>query len=135
MTFQEKSAWVVLAATALMFGPYAKLLVEGRLPEPGDIGAMFALMIAFTVLIVVSHIGLAVVFPKSAGAPRDERDKRIELHAERAAGFALGAWMLGAIVVALLDGAPRVATVIFLGLVASEFVKSLWQVAQYRRGS
>lgn len=135
MSFQEKSAWVVLAATALLFGPYAKLLVEGRLPEAGDIGAVFVLMVVFTVLIIISHIVLAIVFPKSASAPRDERDKRIELHAEHAAGFALGAWMLGAIVVALRDGAPRVATVIFLGLVASEFVKSLWQVAQYRRGS
>lgn len=135
MAFQEKSAWVMLVVTALMFGPYAKLLIEGGLPAPAYGGMIFGLMIGFTVLIVVSHIVLAIIFPKSAGAASDERDRRIELHAEHAAGFTLGAWAFGAIIFALFEGAPRVAAVIFLGLAASEFVKSLWQIVLYRRGA
>lgn len=134
MAFQEKSAWVVLLVTGMMFGPYAKLLIDGGAPPEDMTGTIFGLMIGFTILIVLSHVILAIVFPKGASAPADERDKRIELKAEHAAGFVLGAWCFGAIIVALMDGAPRVAVVVFLGLAASEFVKSLWQVVQYRRG-
>lgn len=135
MSFQEKSAWVVLLVSALVFAPYAWTLVTENPPAFAHGPMIFGVMVGFTVLITFSHIILAIVFPKAASAPADERDRRIELHGEHAGGFMLGLWSLGAIVFALMEGAPRVATVIFLGLAISEFVKSLWQVALYRKGA
>ena len=135
MSFSEKSAWVMLAALLLVFGPYALELYRAGGLDTGYGEDIFGVMIAFVVLAGIGQIAVSVLSPKGGDAASDERDRRIELHAENAAGYTLGAWAIFALFVALYREQQFIANIIFLGLATSEIVKNLWQVVLYRRGA
>ncbi|MEM8934870.1 MAG: hypothetical protein AAGC77_00510 [Pseudomonadota bacterium] len=131
MSFQEKSAWAVMIITALVFTPLAMAFFAGHPlpPTPRLIGTM----IGFVILIVISQILIGLFSPKSASAPTDEREQRIELRAERVGGFVLAVFTIGLVWFAVKQDASRIAVLAFLGLAASEFVKRFWQIVLYRR--
>lgn len=136
MTFQEKSAWVVVLASVSVLWIFGVPFVRDATPPPFAYGPILVVaVIAFIIVATLGHIALGVLFPKAASAPLDERDRRIELQAERAGGVALGLAAFAGVVFALYEGAPRVAMAIFLGLVVSELVKSATQIWLYRRGA
>ncbi|PQA88135.1 hypothetical protein [Hyphococcus luteus] len=135
MTFKEKSAWIMLAALIWIFGGYAWSLYEAGSFGAGTTDVMVVTIISFVALIVAAHIAAAIFSPKSANEAEDERDRRIELKADELGGFVLGLAALFALAVALFEGAYLTANILFLGLAASEIVKTLYQVFLYRRGA
>lgn len=151
MPFREKTAWVSLGVTALVWGAYYLGVwreLAGGDPSGSDILGLFVRAVILTiVLTVVLAIAVAATAPKAADAPADERERLIELRATRWAYVVLS---VGAVSVALASPAVAAAgphllrdpledTVfitangILLALIAAEVVKSAAQVVAFRR--
>lgn len=135
MAFKQVSSWIVLIAMTWVVIDYAFPLLRERSLDGGTTEAMFGAVFAFVALIIIGHVIVAILAPKSADGEADERDKRIELYGERAGSYALGAVAVFGLILALIDGDMRMANLLFLGLAGSEIVKNAWQMALYARDS
>ncbi|MEM8770036.1 MAG: hypothetical protein AAGD92_00170 [Pseudomonadota bacterium] len=135
MSFKEISTWIMVVLFSGLFFLYALPVIETRSFESAGGEQIFGFILAFVVLVTIAHVVVAIIAPKKANEAEDERDRRIELYGERAGSFALGAVCLFGLAVALITEHRLFANIFFLGLVWSEIVKGLWQVALYRRES
>ena len=86
MAFREKSAWISMLSMSGIYGFYFWSIMRAG-PKAGGFhfGALLETIIAMVVLQIVLTVAVAIFTPKEAKAPRDERDKLIELRAIRAA--------------------------------------------------
>lgn len=137
MSFREKSAWISLLSMAGIYGFYFWSLIHaGPQPSGSHFGGLLGTIIALVVVQVVLTVAVAISAPSEAKAPRDERDKLIELRAMRFAyaGLATG------IAFACFFGAfnPPIVfntnSLLFI-LVTAEIMRSACQIVQYRRGA
>ena len=97
---------------------------------------MLGTIVALVVIQTVLNIAVAIISPKEAKAPRDERDKLIDLRSTRFAYAALA----GSVACACFFGGfnPPVifsTNALLFVLVVSEVLRSGSQVIQYRRGA
>jgi hypothetical protein len=133
MPFREKSAWISVLSISLIYGVYFWSVVHSG-PHAGlRFGTLLATVIALIVVQIVLHIVVAIAAPKEAKAPRDERDKLIELKATRIAYSGLAT----AIVCACLFGAldPPIVfntNALLFVLVTAELMRAGCQIIQYR---
>jgi hypothetical protein len=137
MPFREKSAWISLLSMVGIYGYYFWSVVHAG-PHAGGfrLGGLLGTIIALVFVQVVLTVAVAIFSPKEAKAPRDERDKLIELRAMRFAyaGLATG------IAVACFFGAfnPPIVfntnSLLFI-LVTAEIMRSACQIVQYRGGA
>jgi hypothetical protein len=138
MSFREKSAWisffVILVAFGFYFAAYVNHLLHPGSPHPHFFGLFLLLVVAVVVLEVVLHILVAIRSPSDANAPRDERDRLINLKAARIAFYVLmtlaflsvGAMHHGA--TALFMG-----NCIFFAIWVAELTRFGSQIVLYRR--
>jgi hypothetical protein len=138
MPFREKIAWISLLLTVAVYGGYFACLSVPR--GSGDwlsdsFGPLVGATLLFVVLMIVLTVAVAVLAPKDAAAPLDEREKLIALKAAQFAYFALSAGAFTAIV-ALFAGTDRffVANFLFFSLIAAEIAKDAAQIVYFRRG-
>ncbi|HUK02452.1 MAG TPA: hypothetical protein VLW26_09265 [Steroidobacteraceae bacterium] len=95
MSFREKSAWITFAVLLVSFGSYfAALALQLAMPQhalpPRFLGWIFIVALAGLVILEIAlHIIVAVVSPTDARAPKDERDRLIELRSSRVAFYVL----------------------------------------------
>ena len=92
MSFRERSAWIALTAHALVFGAYFTLLWRSWDERHGlglSIGLMLGAVLALIAIVTTLTALSAIAAPKQAGAPADERERMIELKAEKSASFTL----------------------------------------------
>jgi hypothetical protein len=99
-------------------------------------GGLLGTIIALVIVQVVLTVAVAISTPKEAQAPRDERDKLIELRAMRVAysGLATGiafACFFGAFNPPIVF---NVNALLFI-LVTAEILRCACQIVQYRRGA
>jgi len=135
MSFREKGAWISLLSMAGIYGIYFWTVIRHTSHSSG-FGGLLGTIIALVVVQVVLNITVAIFAPAEAKAPRDERDKLIELRAMRFAyaGLATG------IALACFFGAfdPPIVfktnSLLFI-LVTAEIMRSACQIIQYRRGA
>ncbi len=132
MSFKEINSWLVLAVFAWLFADFGLPLLEARSLD-GDQG-MIGSVIAFIIILVLAHIVVGVVRREPA-EEEDERDRMIDLRAERIGGYALGGVVAAGMFRSLHLGDFQAANFLFLALVFSEIAKRLWQVFLYRRGA
>jgi hypothetical protein len=136
MSFREKTAWISLLS---MTGIYC-FYFWSILRHPHTSGSPFAGLLETTIALAVVQstltIAAAIFSPKDAKAPRDERERLIELRATRVAyaGLATG------IVFACFFGALNPPIIfktnsLLLILVTAEVLRSGCQIIQYRRGA
>ncbi len=136
MSFREKSAWISLVSMAGIYGAYFWSLIRSgpgdRQRTTGLLGTIIALVIVQTVLTIV----VAVFDPKNAQAPRDEREKLIELRASRFAYSGLATAVAFAVFFAALP-TPIIfgANSLLFILVVTEIMRSSCQIVQYRRSA
>jgi hypothetical protein len=137
MSFREKSAWISVVSMSGIYGFYFWSVIKAG-PKAGGFhfGGLLETIIALAVLQIVLTIAVAIFSPKEARAPRDERDKLIELRAMRVAyaGLATG------IALACFFGAfdpPLVfnTNALLFILVTADILRSTCQIIQYRRGA
>lgn len=138
MSFRETSAWITLATVALCFGAYFLSLVTGAV-SPRGFGAVHLLLICVAVQAVLQiggHILAAVIAPKDARAPRDERERLIAWRAQ-----SLGYHVLVIGVLALAAPAhfghpiPDLLNFALLDVVVAALVVAVAQIVMYRRGA
>lgn len=140
MTFREKSAAVTLAVLVFVYGGYfLKVLAWDSPPPLGAVnGMLVGAVVSLVVLLVAAHIVMSAIDRRQR---EDERDRLIELIAERNGGVAVAFCAVSAIFI-LLMGPPRGAALnpvdaihALLGaLVWGEIVKRISQLYLYRRG-
>lgn len=134
MSFKEKSAWIMFGAMALVYGAYGVSLLRSGTLDQGSPQALLLVVVVFVAVAVTGHILIAALNPKETDERTDERDTAIALRGDRAAAHVLGAFALGVLAFAMIDGAWRIANLMFLGLAAAELTRLAWQIALYRRG-
>src|SRR5258706_7408198 len=83
MSFREKIAWISIVSISGIYGVY--FWSVGLHGAGARLGGLLGTTIALIVVQVVLTIVVAVFSPKEAQAPRDEREKLIELRATRVA--------------------------------------------------
>jgi hypothetical protein len=137
MPFREKSAWISLLSVSGIYGVYFWSVIHAG-PQVGGFrfGSLLETIIALVVVQAVLTIAAAILTPAEAKAPRDERERLIELKATRVAyaGLATG------IALACFFGAlspPMVfnTNALLIVLVTAELVRSGSQIIQYRLGA
>ena len=136
MSFREKSAWISLLSISLIYGVYFWSVVHAG-PQAGfHFGSLLATVIALIVVQIVLHIVVAIAAPKEAKAPRDEREKLIELKATRIAYSGLATAVVCACMFGALD--PPIVfntnALLFI-LVTAELMRASCQIIQYRHGA
>jgi hypothetical protein len=85
MSFREKSAWISLVSIALVSGFYFLHVPWTLTPSfnPALVHGLFLCFVALILIEAVAHLVVAFRAPNDARAPRDERDRLIDLNATR----------------------------------------------------
>lgn len=137
MSFREKSAWISMLSMSGIYGFYFWSVVHAG-PQAGGFhfGGLLETIIALVVVQIVLTVAVAIFKPSEAKAPRDERDKLIELRAMRVAYAGLAT----SIALACFFGAfnPPIlfnTNALLFILVTAEIMRSACQIVQYRRGA
>jgi hypothetical protein len=139
MSFREKSAWLM---GALMLGAglyYANMAIAGS-REVGPAAPSIAVFIPFTLLVVagsvVAQVALAMLTPRAANAPADEREKPLLDRAGHWSGLVLAA---GAVTSLLYFFNHQNGVVLFHTIMGSLIVSQIaeygFQIALIRRNS
>lgn len=138
MTFQEKSAWVMVLIMTVVYGWYFAVALPKTANTPAaDIdyqGTLLLMVVPLVVLAVISHIAIAAVSPKDGDAS-DERDQLIGLFGDRIEVYVLSVGALGALFLAMAELEHFwIAHAILATLVLSEIIGGLTRIVLYRRG-
>jgi len=137
MSFREKSAWISMLSMAAIYGFYFWSVIHAG-PQPGSFhfGGLLGTIVALVVVQVVLTVAVAIFTPKEAKAPRDEREKLIELRSMRVAYSGLATSVALACFFGAFD--PPIVfntnALLFI-LVTAEILRSACQIVQYRRGA
>lgn len=136
MSFREKTAWISLISTLGIYGHYFWRAARTGAWSSFHVSGLLGTIIAMAVVQAALTTGVAILAPKEARAPRDEREKMIELQAARFAYAAMATSVACACAFAAFE--PPIVfntnTLLFI-LVACETLRSGCQVVQYRRGA
>lgn len=137
MSFREKTAWISMLSMAGIYGFYFWSVINaGPQNGGGHYGGLLGTVIALVVVQTVLITAVAVAAPREAQAPRDERERLIELRSMRVAYSGLAT----SVALACLFGAfdPPIVfntnALLFI-LVTAEILRSACQIVQYRRGA
>lgn len=135
MSFREKSAWISVLSMSVIYGFYFWSVIHSGHKE-GGFGGLLGTIIALVFVEVVLTVAVAIFTPKEAKAPRDERDKLIELRSMRVAYAGLAT----SVAMACFFGAfnPPIlfnTNALLFILVTAEIMRSACQIIQYRRGA
>ncbi len=137
MSFHEKSAWITLVTITLVSGAYF-LQAPWTLTPPHNRnmarGFVYCL-IAFAVIELIGHLVVVARSPREARAPRDERERMIDLEAIRLAAYVyvIGSFLA---VSTLHLGANGIAigNLVLLAFVLAEVVNYSARIVFHRRG-
>jgi hypothetical protein len=139
MSFREKSAWAALVTYGGVYGLYFTALAnawDAQWSQGLSIGLMAAAVVALVVIATGLTIVAAILSPKDANAPADERETLIELKSERVASYTLSVSVVCLIGALLIGWNPfLVANLLLASMVLSELVKALSQILSFRRGA
>ena len=148
MSFSEKSAWGLLIGLLIVSAFYfpKAFTVAGIGSSPASAVALVALIGVGTVVLVVIEVAYHTVV--ALGSPRnarvDERDRLIDLKAERNGSLVLGLslfYLIGWVLVRSIwpvddaPGALAVVVFIMLAITLAEIAKLASQIWFYRRGA
>ena len=137
MSFREKTAWISMLSMMAIGGFYFWSVIHAG-PQPGEprYGGLLLTVIALVVVQVVLISAVAILNPRDAKAPRDERERMIELRAMRVAYSGLATSVALACFFGAFD--PPIVfntnALLFI-LITAEILRSACQVIQYRRGA
>jgi hypothetical protein len=136
MPFREKTAWIAVVSMTVIYAFYFWSVIRHepstRFPYFGLLETVIALVVVQIVLITVA----AIFSPRDAKAPRDEREKLIELRAARVAysGLATGvafACFFGALNPPIIFNTNALLFI----LVTTEIMRCSCLIIQYRRSA
>jgi hypothetical protein len=133
LTFREKTLWLILVTTAVVYAVYFWRAVSIGAANPGRVGGLF---VEAVILVIVLQIAGSIVIAIRARPQRaDERDRQTAVAATRNAYLVLfvGTWFaLG--VAALTLGAFWIVHVLLLAVVLAELTRWASELYYYRSG-
>jgi hypothetical protein len=134
LSFKEKSLWVTVVSTVVIYAYYFWRVIEIGDGDPGAVAGLFVgIVIAMTVLHVVTHAAMAIY---RRPEHTDERDRRIAVIGARNAYYVLMTGVWGALGVTVLQlGAFWFAHAGLLAVVLAELTRCGSQLIHYRRGT
>ena len=141
MSFREKSAWITLVTllfTTLLWAlhfPWAGPFTLAPQPNPFLFHTLVLATISFVVIEVVAHVIVAVLAPREASAPADERERLIGLKSTRLGAYVYAFMSLSAIV-SIHHGANAIglACLLLFSFVTALVVSYTARIVYYRRG-
>jgi hypothetical protein len=139
MPFREKTAWVMMTLLTLTGAFYAwevagHAMSIGWAPPP-SIKLIFVYVGLVIIGSIVGMTSIAVVTPKEANAPADERDRIISDKAGNWAGYVLALPALaGALVFWVIQDGNILFHAVIAGLMLSQIAEYAFQIWLYRRG-
>ena len=137
MSFREKSAWISLISILLVAGFFFLHVPWTLTPShsPRLVWGLLYCIIALVVIEVAAHLVVAIRAPEDASAPKDERERLIDLKAIRVAHYV---YVIGSLlaVSAIHHGANAIAMGygVLLAFVVGEVVKNGARIFYHRRG-
>ena len=138
MAFREKSAWVMAAVTGLA-GLYYLNLIVAIARDLGEVPPAAGAFVPFVILIIAASIAaqvaLAILEPREADRPADERERPILAVAGNWSGLVLGIGAVTALLHFLYykDG-DLLFHMVMGSLILSQFSEYLFQILLFRRG-
>lgn len=139
MSFHEKSRWIALTATLIVWGWYFVTLlgvVRAGVPDsPGMMGMLVPVIIGLTVILVVGHAVIAIAKPSEASDTMDERERAIRGHASAAAYELLSLGLVLVLGASLFYWNTFIVVngVLFV-FVLADCVRYILEIRSYRRG-
>lgn len=151
MSYREKSAWISLVTTLVIWGGFFVALFRGLLTGQAGLMSFTGLFVGCIILVVLVQVVLAILValqsPSEAEAAPDERERRIDDQAGRRAYWVLSSLTLTLVLCLplallfwpdlLLGPGPRglmlAASGVFLAITLAEVVRSASQVLGFRR--
>lgn len=137
MPFREKTAWISLISMTGIYGIYFWTVIRaGEQARDFRFSGLMATVIALIIVQILLTGIAAIMAPKDANRPRDEREKLIELRATRMAYAGLATGICLACLFGALD--PPIVfdtNSLLMVLVTAELVRSGSQIVQYRRSA
>ena len=137
MPFHEKSAWIMSVALLLggvfYFGAVVSAWSEsGQLMSP-----LFPLIVIYTVFLiviaVVGHIVIAVLAPKDANAPVDERERQIFCRAGHYSSYVFAVGVLMSLGIYLISkSGDLLFYTVFASLMVAQIAEYFFQILFYR---
>jgi hypothetical protein len=138
MSFREKSAWITLATVLVCFGVYFGSIVSGGV-SPRGIDTLHLLLACVTVLVVLQcglHAAAAAMTPTDSRAPRDERERLIQLRSHSIGYYALMVSVLALFIPGHLGyGVIDLMNFALLDVVIAALAVSGSQIVMFRRGA
>ena len=137
MSFREKSTWISFILLLAISIPFFFFWIDrGSTRSASSFHLFLSLVILFIVGEIVLHAIIAMQSPRDARAPRDERDRLIDLRATRVAFFVL---MTGALLVIVMVHLPvdrlEILQALLLSVVVSELTMLGARIVYYRRAA
>ena len=137
MSFREKSTWIsfvlLLAISVPMFLQFIRIERGGASSE-ASFHIFLALVVGFILGEVVLHAIIVIQSPRDARAPKDERERLIDLKAMRVAFFVL---MTAALLVIVMVHFPvnrfEILQALLLAVVVAELTMLGARIVYYRR--
>ena len=139
MSFQEKSTWIVLVVTVLVYSWYfTTIWAELNSVPVIDISYQATMLTTVGLLVALMVIGFILVAIISRGDDdgSDERDWAINRYGEYIGGYVLSVGALTTLALAMTETEHFwIANCILLTLVLSEVVSGVTKALLYRRGT
>ncbi len=133
MTFREKSLWVTLVSTVVVYTYYFWRVIQIGDGDPGHLGRLF-LGVAIVMIVTQAVIHAALAIHRRPEA-RDERDRSIALVSTRNSYYVLTTGVWAALTVCAMSVATFwIAHVALLAIVVAEITRCATQLVYYRRG-
>ncbi|WP_375291857.1 hypothetical protein [Qipengyuania sp.] len=133
MSFREKSAWV-MAMVMIVTGLWYASLVQSA-PDAPVIGPLLPYVLAVIAISIAVQVVLAILSPREASAPLDERERLVAARAGQVAGvvLAVSVVLAGGVYVAFPHG-NMLFHHLLGGLILAQIVNYAMQIALLRRG-
>ncbi|UTF58967.1 hypothetical protein [Gilvimarinus sp. DA14] len=139
MSFQEKSAWVMLLALMLTAALYFYSVLTLSTAEglaPPLLPTLVVYTVVLVVIAIVGHIAAALMAPKEANAAVDEREKQIADRAESQAGRVMGFLLMLSLLVYLFTYSGHLLFYsVFASLIIGQVAEYLLQIFYFRYAS
>lgn len=135
MAFREKSAWISLVLTVGVYGFYFFNLSHiPRAAWPGaTIGMTVGAVVVLTILQIVFQAAIAIVSPREANAPQDERERWIQNRATATAFYVLQFGAIAGAASAYFVDRFVMANIVVAALAVGQVAQYLGVIVGYRR--
>ncbi|MDB5456962.1 MAG: hypothetical protein JWP92_2547 [Caulobacter sp.] len=135
MPYRERSAWISLSTTLVVYGAYFTIFARSALAgRPIGLGGAFTLCVIVLVALQIGlHIAAAILAPGEPRLAEDERERLITLRAATGAFYVFQVAVMAAVVTVYFADKIVMANAVLGALAVSELARHGGVILGYRR--